>query len=182
MSGNGLTIIVGIAGVLVSVLCAFLAFRMGVRQADRQTAELLTESSRQNAQVIAVTNGQKLELAREMRQVRGAFSSFFQQVVRGSPSTNKESATEVLVRASLGVLLDEHGEVRLQRLLDDVAAAAKTPSQSETLSVLRRMREEGVVDWSGPADLMNVKFVRVRSPGERMRRGAPTAHVGKARA
>jgi hypothetical protein len=163
MSADLLTISVGIAGVLVSLVCAMLGFRLGARQADRQTAELLAETRRQNDGTVAATT----------REVRGGFSSIFQEISRAvqGPSRNA-TTTEMLVRASLASLLDERGEVNLGRLLGEVSAAKKSPSQTETFAVLHQLREQGLIDWPASSNLATATFVRVRSPGERTHRGS----------
>lgn len=193
MSSDGLTIVVGIGGVLASVLCSALAFRWGARQADRQRSYLVQE-----------TNRQKDELAVKIQEVRNAFSTFVRGVEDGrrtieTPSSRPSlgsarvgpafdgavmdmATTELLVRANLGALLDERGEVRLQRLFDEVASALGSPSQAATVLALQRLRDEGLVEWDGSADLSEADFVRVRPPGEKHRQlaGAVAGVVAEA--
>jgi len=170
------------AGVLVSILCSAAAFKWGAQQTDRQKAEL-----------VAVTNRQKAALSLELHEVRSMLSTFAHSVESGLATSNGPVArrlsrpdrrgegvrgegldtgtqysptTELLVRASLGALVDERGEVRLQRLLDEVATALGVPSQAATISAIQHLRDDGLVDWDGAADLSNVQSIRVQPPGE----------------
>jgi hypothetical protein len=178
MTGNVLTVAVGIAGVAASVVCSVGAFRWGTKQADRQKAELVDETNRQTA-----------ELSLEIDRVRRVLATFVRNVEtsrtisrRGRRATRGDRAggtsdvdvepagtIELLARASLGALLDARGEVRVQRLLDETAATLGASSQAETIAALQHLREIGVVQWDGRTDLTDVQSVRVLSPGMRGR-------------
>jgi hypothetical protein len=175
VSGNLLTIAIGIAGVTVSVLCSLVAFKLGVRQASSQKTEFVDE-----------TNRQKAELSLEIHEVRSVLSTVVRSIesrtmttvdstarrpsnVRqdnaGGVEAERSSTTELLVRASLGALLDERGEVRVQRLFEEVSSALGVSSSAGAISALQHLREAGVVDWDGSPDLFDVVIVRVRPPG-----------------
>jgi hypothetical protein len=158
MSSNLLTILVGAIGVLAAVLCTYIAYKVGARRAAEQKAELVCE-----------TNRQKSELVREFQDVSSVFSTLVAAIEAGESPGGGEPAparrAELVVRASLGTLLDERGEVRLQRLFDVVANAAGTPSRAETIRVLQRLRDHGLVDWHGAGDLRDADVVRVCLPG-----------------
>jgi hypothetical protein len=175
MSGNLLTVLVGVAGLAAAIQC----FRLGARQADRQHTELLAETARHKSDL----GQQNVELGREVREVRSILAAFLREggtqsrghmhsvsLDRISPVPRNQdasgSAVDLLVRASLGALLNERGEVHLQRLLDEVCATLGAASLADTIFVLQRLRSEGVVDWDGAADLSDAQVIRVRPPGE----------------
>lgn len=160
MNGDVLTVTVGAAGVVASIICSSLAFRRGAQQADSQKAELLLE----------------------IQEVRGVLSSFARGVARlrtplpipgravgdrhiPQVADPDDDAVDLLVRASLGALLDERGEVRVQRLLDEVSSALGTPDHEVTVAALGRLRDVGSIDWDGDDDLMGVQVICVRTPG-----------------
>lgn len=176
MSSDLLTIAVGVAGVLASVLCSAAAFRWGAQQADRQKTELLLRIHELQSMLSGLVRG----IESGATATGGPTVPWPSSSYRGSHISSEAEcspATELLVRASLGALLDERGEVRLQRLLDEVASALGSPSQAGTIFALQRLRETGVVDWDGAADLSDVQVVRVRPPGEH-RRQSPTTTAG----
>lgn len=165
MSSDALTIIIGVVGVLASVLCAIVAFRRGAKKADRQNAELILK----------------------IKEVRSIFSAFARSVadrpaLAGVESTSVKpehtepgmtSATkttiELLVRASLGTLVNERGQVQLSRLFQEVAVSLGAPHYSDTSAILLRLREDGIIDWDGPPDLESVSTIHLRAPGEHRR-------------
>lgn len=59
------------------------------------------------------------------------------------------AAIEELVRASLGALVNERGEVDMSRLMQEVSLAAGSQGMSAAFEALRRLRSRGVVDWDG---------------------------------
>lgn len=164
MSANALTIIVGVVGFLASVVSSGVFYRRGTRAAENQKAELL----------LALKQERNL-LSRFVRSVAGqtAYAALAEPRVQPvvadrSPSSAgaagpeaSTSALELLVRASLGALLDERGRVQLARLFQEVGEALGTPHYEDTVQVLRQLRGTGAVDWDGPDDLHEVQEVRV---------------------
>jgi hypothetical protein len=74
---------------------------------------------------------------------------------------------ELLVRASLGMLLNERGEVSVERVLSEVGMSLRRPSRDAIVATLQSLRARCLVDWSGPDDLTGVEVVRVAPPGGR---------------
>ena len=68
----------------------------------------------------------------------------------GDPMGAPSEAIDLLVRASLGALLDERGEVDVMRLLDEVCTALGAPDPAVAISALCRLRADGAIDWEGP--------------------------------
>jgi hypothetical protein len=182
MSGNLLTVAVGVAGVLASVFCSVAAFRWGAEQADRQKAEVLNETKRQNAELLAELATLLRSLESDVTTTERHTAWLPSRVRRGAGPVSSErqrsATTELLVRASLGALLDERGEVRLERLFGEVATALGAPSQARTIVALQRLRESGLVDWDGAPDLSDVSVVRVPPPGGHRRHWSTTKVSG----
>lgn len=159
MNSDLLTILVGALGVVAAVLCTYVAYKAGVRRADEQKAELVRETGRQKAELASEFHH---DVSRVFETVVDAVQSA--DLIRSREPSPARRA-DVVVRASLGTLLDERGEVRLQRLFDVVASTLGTPSREQTVSALQRLREHGLVAWEGSDDLCEADVVRVCLPG-----------------
>ena len=72
------------------------------------------------------------------------------------------SALDVIVRASLGALLDEHGEVNVPRLLREVTQRLPDASPSMISSSLEELRKAGRLSWPGD-DVMKAGVVRLQT-------------------
>jgi hypothetical protein len=75
-------------------------------------------------------------------------------------SATPESAFDVLIRASIGTLLNEHGEVSVPRLLREVTHRLPDASHSAIASSLEELRQAGKVSWVGN-DVMKAGVIRV---------------------
>ena len=75
-------------------------------------------------------------------------------------SATSESALDVLIRASIGTLLNEHGEVSMPRLLREVAHRLPDAGPSAISSSLEELRQSGKVSWLGD-DVMKAGVIRV---------------------
>jgi hypothetical protein len=82
-------------------------------------------------------------------------------VVTPLRSAEQTAATDMLVRASLGALLDEHGEVSVPRLLQELARDLPDAAQPSVLSSLEELRKSGRVSWEGD-DVRKAKIIKVR--------------------
>ncbi len=163
MTGDTLTIAVGLAGVLASVFCAWFAFRFGVKQAERQTTLLLAGTSRQNAELASATDSRSRQLARSLREdmAHALLTSAGTRGAHGSQST------ESIVRSTLARLVDERGEVPVIRLLEALASSKARPPYEATVAVLERLRDAGLVQLTGGSGASTSEFVKVCPPGER---------------
>lgn len=70
------------------------------------------------------------------------------------------SALDVVVRAAIGPLIDEHGEVNVARLLRTVAHGLSDASPSEIACSLNKLQEAGKVSWLGN-DVMKAEVIKV---------------------
>jgi hypothetical protein len=70
------------------------------------------------------------------------------------------SALDVFIRASLGILLDEHGEVSVPRLFRAVAHSLPDASLPSVVLSLEELRNAGKIAWSGD-DVRKAGVIRV---------------------
>jgi hypothetical protein len=75
-------------------------------------------------------------------------------------SATSESALDVLIRASIGTLLNEHGEVSMSRLLREIAHRLPDARPAAISSSLEELRQAGKVSWLGD-DVMKAGVIRV---------------------
>jgi predicted component of type VI protein secretion system len=75
-------------------------------------------------------------------------------------SVASTSALDALIRASLGTLLNEHGEVSVSRLLQAVTHAIPDLGLSSIVSSLEGLRRDGKVSWPGD-DLRKAEVIKV---------------------
>jgi hypothetical protein len=75
-------------------------------------------------------------------------------------SATSASALDVLVRASIGTLLNEHGEVSVPRLLREIAHAVPDASPSAISVSLEELGHAGKVSWLGD-DVLKAGVIRV---------------------
>lgn len=163
MSGNILNIVSTVAGIVVGFLTSWWFTRSSKRDAEAKAARLLKEVSTMRgllsgvAESVAkpITPGieQALRSARVPDQLASA-------VATSVTSTASASAVDVLVRASLGALLNEHGEVSVPRLLRAVTRSIPEASPSAISSSLEALRAAGRVSWPGD-DVLKAGVVRV---------------------
>ena len=175
MSANLLTLIVGIVGVLAS----YFFFWLGGRTTKGQNSELHNE--------IADLKSAISKSEAETAEVRSVNRHILERIDDGSivsrnvvrprrPDDNLELQTssrnsllsdvavEELIRASLGALINERGDVDVARLRREVAAAVGPSYIASAMDVLRRMRDQGVVSWDGDDDLSQVRTLHLMVP------------------
>jgi hypothetical protein len=155
VSGNTLTVVSAIAGIVVGFLTSWWFSRSSKRQTEENMSALqslfsdVTVSMTSKPIITGVEAGQ----ARLPDKVAG-------DVAASPRSATSASTIDVLVRASLGALLNEHGEVSVPRLLQEVARALPGASLSSVLSSLEELRKTGRVSWSGE-DVRKAGVIRV---------------------
>jgi hypothetical protein len=140
VGGDVLTIVVGLAGILVSVVASADAYRRGKRAAKAEKEELLGEITAQREMLSAVVQQFSAVASGAAAEASSA----------GASAAGAETAANVVVRAALGTLLNESGEVAFHRLLQEVSHALGHPSFSEVAEVLQGMRDDGLVEWTPP--------------------------------
>lgn len=149
MSANILTLMVGIAGILAGYYFYFL----GTRKAKAENARLHRD--------IAETN----KVLSNLLRVRSEYSNGG-VVTPSTASTNapiSDVAVEELLRAFLGALVNERGDVDKTRLMREVGAVLGPGRITGAVDVLRRLRDQGVVSWDENGDdLSRVRTLHVR--------------------
>jgi len=163
MSANTLAIVLAVGGALVGFATSWLFTRSTLRDAEAKSARqlkeiltlrgLLSDVAESVAKPITPDVERALESARLTDQVAKA-------VTTSLTSATSASAHDVLVRASLGALLNEHGEVSVPRLLRAVTQGLPDATPSSISSSLEELRKAGKVSWSGD-DVIKAGVVRV---------------------
>jgi len=154
-----LTVVSTVAGIVVGFLTSWWFSRSSKRQAEANTSALqslfsdVAESMTSKPIITGVEVDQALRAARLPDKVAG-------DVATSLSSATSASTIDVLVRASLGALLNEHGEVSVPRLLQEVARALPDASLSSVLSSLEELRKAGRVSWSGD-DVRKAEVIKV---------------------
>lgn len=165
MSGNTLTIVSTAAGIVVGFLTSWWFTRSGRRDAQAEEARLLKEISTLQEKV-STQQGLLSGIAESAPRIEQALQSArLSDQAASAVATSRKSATsapalDVLVRASLGALLNEHGEVSVPRLLRAVTRGLPDASSSSIASSLEELRKAGKVSWSGD-DVIKAGVVRV---------------------
>jgi hypothetical protein len=166
MTGNVLTIVVGLIGVGASLVFSLVFYQAGKKTSAADRAMLLETIEGQRDILLGLRITQPVITQHEVQQAldsAGAGDGSAADVIASSLNTAASTAAlDRLVRASLGALLNERGEVELARLLQDVDHAVGNSHVAEVLEVLRHMRAQGTITWQGSADnLTATDLVRV---------------------
>jgi hypothetical protein len=138
MSANTLTVIVGIVGIVAS----YFLYLIGARKARAENG-LLRQEMADTRSVLANYVHARSKEAEEKPETHPARS------VTGALS---DAAIEELLRASLGALVNERGDVDVTRLMREVVGVVGPSHISDALATLRRLRDQGVVSWDGADD------------------------------
>jgi len=85
---------------------------------------------------------------------------FADEIAISLKSATSEAALDVIILASIGTLLNEHGEVSIPRLLRDLAHRVPGASPSAISATLEELRQAGTVSWRGD-DVMKAGVIRV---------------------
>ena len=149
MSGNTLAIVLAIAGIVVGFATAWWFARASRRDANDKQQKLLAAQQ----SLFTDISTKALEPAQPTGQVAN--------LVAASPRpTAFAPALDVVVRASLGALLDENGEVSVPRLLRAVAQRLPDASPSLISSSLEELRKAGKLSWPGD-DVMKAGVIKI---------------------
>lgn len=165
MSGDTLAIVLAAAGTIVGGVISWWFTRASERDASDKQQKLISTLQGMFADV--ADSVKALQLARGPGQVAN--------LVEASPQqATSRQAIDVVVRASLGALLDEHGEVSVPRLLRAIAQRLPDASPSLVSSSLLELRNAGKVSWPGN-DVMKADVIKIY-PQEH----EPNVRVGQA--
>ena len=144
-TSDALTLIVGAAGVAVSVLASIIAYRLGERASAEHRQDMLAEIGRLKSVLTGIG----------MRAPETVSASG----VRARPTENE--SLEVAILAAIGALLNESGEVDVARLVGQVGTSMGAPRRIDVVAALGALKRDGIVGWDGPADLLGVDRIRV---------------------
>lgn len=149
MNANTLTVIVGVAGIVAS----YFLYMLGVRKAKVEN-DLLRQEIADTRSVLS-----EYVYARSKNSGKDAVT----QAAGPATEVVSDIAIEELIRASLGALVNERGEVDVTRLMREVAAVVRPSDIRDAQATLRRLRDQGVVWWDGgDDDLSGVRTLHVR--------------------
>jgi len=163
MSGNTLTIASAAAGIVVGFLTSWWFTRTSKRASEAEQARLLKEISTLRSLLAGVAESVSkaavpdVEHALQSVRLPGGVAD---AVATSLKSAASASALDVLVRASIGGLLNEHGEVSVPRLLEAVAHDFPDASPSAISFSLDTLRRAGKVSWLGD-DVMKAGVIKV---------------------
>ncbi len=164
MSGNTLTVISAMAGIVVGFLTSWWFSWSGKRHAQAERAILVSKITSLQGILSGVAesiSAKPMIASAEVDQALHALpDKAAGDVVTSLRSAASASTTDVFVRASLGALLNERGEVSVPRLLQEVAHSLPEASLSSVQSSLEQLRESGRVSWSGN-DVRKAEVIRV---------------------
>lgn len=152
INANLLTVMVGIAGILAS----YLLYLLGIRKAKAENDGLHSDIAAAREAL------QNLVRVRSKDSGRGGAAT----VASSATEPLSEAAAEELLRASLGALVNERGDVDMTRLRREIAAVVGPSHLTDVLSGLERLRAQGIIWWDGTDDLTRVRLLHVR-PAQR---------------
>lgn len=174
MSGNTLTIVSTVAGIVLAFATSWWFTRSGKRDANAKQESLLGEISTLQEEIstqqemTSTLQGLLSDVAESVakpvtshpgKALEPGFPGHVDNVTAMSPQ-RATSALDVVVRASLGALLDEHGEVSVARLLRAVTVRLPDASPLLISSSLEQLRNAGRVSWPGH-DVMKAGVIRI---------------------
>jgi hypothetical protein len=164
VSGNTLTVVSTMAGIVVGFLTSWWFSWSSKRHAQAERVILVNKITSLQAILSSVAESIKAtpviasaEVDQALHTLPGKVAGDVATSLRSAASA---SATDVFVRASLGALLNERGEVSVRRLLQEVAHSLPEASLSSVLSSLGELRESGRVSWSGD-DVRKAEVIKV---------------------
>jgi hypothetical protein len=118
------------------------------------TAQAAHEREADAAPAATQNAADQASLLKEISMLRGILASVAES------SATPGSSLDVLIRASIGTLLNEHGEVSITRLLREIAHRLPDASPAAISSSLEELRRAGKVSWLGD-DVMKAGVIRV---------------------
>jgi hypothetical protein len=156
VTGEMLTIVLTVAGIGVGFATSLFFSVSAKREAQAKHDAVLQQNSSLHQKISILQNLLSSVVKSAVETDIGV-----DQAPRSAQVSGK-SSVDLLVRASLGALLNEYGEVSVQRLLREVGHARPGVSPSSVLSSLEDLRETGMVSWAGD-DLRKAGVVVVHS-------------------
>lgn len=165
MSGNTLTVVLTLAGITAGSLTSWWFSRSSRRDAVAQRISLQKEIAalRSLLSGVAESLSKTTITEHDVQQVVQSveFSDEPASAVATSlSSVASTSALDALIRASLGTLLNEHGEVNVARLLQAVTRAVPNLGLSSIVSSLEGLRRTGKLSWEGD-DVRTAEVIKV---------------------
>jgi len=151
VSGNTLTVVLTLAGIAAGAVVSWWFARRSSRELQRSNRDLQRSFDAQQSILAEIKQMQSSQLP----------DTAAGDVVTPLRSAEQTAATDMLVRASLGALLNEHGEVSVPRLLQELARDLPDAAQPSVLSSLEELRQSGRVSWEGD-DVRKAKIIKVR--------------------
>jgi hypothetical protein len=151
VSGNTLTVVLTLAGIVFGGVISWWFARAGKRDLQRSFRDLQGSFAAQQSLLVELR--QTLQSSRLPDTAAG-------NVVPPLRSAEPTAATDALVRASLGALLNEHGEVSVPRLLQELARDLPAAAEPSVLSSLEELRKSGRVSWQGD-DVRKAGIIKV---------------------
>jgi hypothetical protein len=167
LSGNDLPITIGVAGIVVSIVCSWVFYWLGGRITRRQNESLLKEINdvRKLLAGYVQSMSERLGLTSHVQEKAAERSSAGIQTADAPGDAEPNAAVDELVRASLGALVNARGEVDMSRLMRELSFAMGQQGLAAALRVLQRLRSGGVVEWDGSDEsLPLVRTLHVQSP------------------
>ena len=164
VSGNTLTIVSTVAGIAFGVVTSWWFTRSSKRDSDAKQESLASRISTLQGVLSEVADSvaKKPITPRNGSELQPVLvAGHDANVVKASPQpATSASALDVVVRASLGALLDEHGDVSVPRLLRAVTQRLPDVSPSLISSSLERLRSAGKLSWPGD-DVMKAGVITI---------------------
>jgi hypothetical protein len=143
MSGNDITIISAIGAVVVGAGISWWFARKGTRSAEYQTSLIRGLSQR----TLRESNDDNVLQPRD--STMSPDQAALERSNRDSAHPISDSAIDSYVRAALGSLLDERGQVNSGRLLRETSQNVGFSNHLAVLESLKRLRAQGAVQWDG---------------------------------
>jgi hypothetical protein len=167
LSSNTATVIAGIAGILGSVACSYIFYWLGGRSSRRQNADLVGQIEglrRLLANFVqGISERPSKNDVRRIAELTHGDATAAATITKSLDTLTSAAAVEELVRASLGALVNEKGEVDMSRVLREASHAVGPRRMPEVVRVLSRLRAQGVVSWDGgEPDPSQEQVIRVR--------------------
>lgn len=172
MRGDTLTVVSAVAGIIVGFLTSWWFTLSSKREAEAKQVTLLQQVSALRSLLSSVAKSitkpviTQVDVEQALQSTRLA-DNVADAVAASLKSAAPASTVDVLVWASLGALVNEHGDVSVPRLLREVARALPDASPSSVLSSLEDLRKAGKVSWSGD-DVKKASVVVVHSQSQQL--------------
>lgn len=163
LSGNAAPLTLGVAGIVVSIACSWIFYCLGGRIARRQNVTLLKEINDLRRLLADYVHSMSERLGPADGEPGEQEASSTGSAADAMSHAEPNAAVEELVRASLGALVNERGEVDMSRLMREVSLAIGPNGLSAAYDSLRLLRARGVVEWDASDEsLSDVRTIHVQ--------------------